>query len=390
MFMQGVYQSMGATDTVRLICAMHLITGKIGRPGSSPFSITGQTTAMSNREAGGSSALCGLPQLLQPGPRRRAGTAVERTAGTHSGTRHHGHHVQQGPAADHRFDGRHDAQRHAQGVLGGLYQSGSNAARSEQVLFLSQLQQSDAPIRRGAGHLYDPMESSISPTCFCRRRCGARRPAPIPAPSGASISACRRYCRRVIRAAAQLRCVFRLRHHQDGRGQAGGIGRPRYQDAGGGSLINYTDPGTGVRGMEAGVDRPALRHERHDLCALAANNGMAWPSTPANPYGGKRLYTNGVFNTNWDRAQYGKTSTARVDRSGQPEPRLSVGGGLCRAARGAGQQLSVLAQYRSRDRALPYPHQDQARGAAARDGSGKLRRDQRGRCRAASGWSRAI
>jgi len=29
----------------------------------------------------------------------------------------------------------------------------------------------------------------------------------------------------------------------------------------------------------------------------------AWPSTPSNPNGGKRLYTNGVFNTNWDRAQ---------------------------------------------------------------------------------------
>jgi anaerobic selenocysteine-containing dehydrogenase len=38
---------------------MHLIMGKIGRPGSAPFSITGQATAMSNREAGASSALAG-------------------------------------------------------------------------------------------------------------------------------------------------------------------------------------------------------------------------------------------------------------------------------------------------------------------------------------------
>jgi len=59
LFIQGVYQSMGATDTVRMICAMHLIMGKIGRPGSAPFSITGQATAMSNREAGASSALAG-------------------------------------------------------------------------------------------------------------------------------------------------------------------------------------------------------------------------------------------------------------------------------------------------------------------------------------------
>jgi len=57
LFVQGVCQSMGATDTVRMICAMHLVMGKIGRPGSAPFSITGQATAMSNREAGASSAL---------------------------------------------------------------------------------------------------------------------------------------------------------------------------------------------------------------------------------------------------------------------------------------------------------------------------------------------
>jgi len=66
LFIQGVYQSMGATDTVRMICAMHLIMGKIGRPGSSPFSITGQATAMSNREAGASSALAGYRNYYNP------------------------------------------------------------------------------------------------------------------------------------------------------------------------------------------------------------------------------------------------------------------------------------------------------------------------------------
>ncbi|HEY9052801.1 MAG TPA: molybdopterin-dependent oxidoreductase, partial [Gammaproteobacteria bacterium] len=66
LFLQGVYQSMGATNTVRLLCAMHLITGKIGRPGSAPFSITGQATAMSNREAGGSSALAAYRNCYNP------------------------------------------------------------------------------------------------------------------------------------------------------------------------------------------------------------------------------------------------------------------------------------------------------------------------------------
>jgi ferredoxin-nitrate reductase len=37
---------------------------------------------------------------------------------------------------------------------------------------------------------------------------------------------------------------------------------------------------------------------------------MAWPSTAANPLGGKRLYADGVFNTNWDRAQYGTSPSA--------------------------------------------------------------------------------
>lgn len=43
---------------------------------------------------------------------------------------------------------------------------------------------------------------------------------------------------------------------------------------------------------------------------LASNNGIPWPSTTASVLGGKRLYTDGKFNTNWDRAQYGKTTTA--------------------------------------------------------------------------------
>jgi len=43
---------------------------------------------------------------------------------------------------------------------------------------------------------------------------------------------------------------------------------------------------------------------------LESNNGIPWPSTTQNVLGGKRLYTDGNFNTNWDRAQYGKTASA--------------------------------------------------------------------------------
>lgn len=60
LFCQGVNQSMSATDTVTLINSLHLITGKIGKPGCAPFSLTGQSTAMSNREVGGNPFLPGF------------------------------------------------------------------------------------------------------------------------------------------------------------------------------------------------------------------------------------------------------------------------------------------------------------------------------------------
>ena len=111
LFIQGVYQSMGATDTVRLICAMHLITGKIGRPGSAPFSITGQATAMSNRETGGSSALSGYRNYYNPAHVAELEQLWNVRARHHSAARHHGHHLRHRPAADHPQHGRHDAQR---------------------------------------------------------------------------------------------------------------------------------------------------------------------------------------------------------------------------------------------------------------------------------------
>ncbi len=43
---------------------------------------------------------------------------------------------------------------------------------------------------------------------------------------------------------------------------------------------------------------------------IESNNGVQWPSTTKSVLGGVRLYTTGVFNTNWDRAQYGTSPTA--------------------------------------------------------------------------------
>ncbi|MAU95865.1 MAG: nitrate reductase [Fulvimarina sp.] len=52
-YSQGVNQSVSGTDKVNAIINVHLATGRIGRPGMGPFSITGQPNAMGGREVGG-------------------------------------------------------------------------------------------------------------------------------------------------------------------------------------------------------------------------------------------------------------------------------------------------------------------------------------------------
>jgi assimilatory nitrate reductase catalytic subunit len=55
----GVNHSTKGTETVNAINNLALLTGNIGRPGASPFSITGQCNAMGTREAGFASGLPG-------------------------------------------------------------------------------------------------------------------------------------------------------------------------------------------------------------------------------------------------------------------------------------------------------------------------------------------
>ena len=53
MWSMGVNQSSEGTAKVRNIINLHLMTGNIGKPGTGPFSLTGQPNAMGGREAGG-------------------------------------------------------------------------------------------------------------------------------------------------------------------------------------------------------------------------------------------------------------------------------------------------------------------------------------------------
>ena len=53
LFSMGVNQSSSGTDKVNAIVNCHLATGRIGKAGASPFSLTGQPNAMGGREVGG-------------------------------------------------------------------------------------------------------------------------------------------------------------------------------------------------------------------------------------------------------------------------------------------------------------------------------------------------
>ncbi|MBS0232279.1 MAG: molybdopterin-dependent oxidoreductase [Proteobacteria bacterium] len=72
LFSQGVNQSSSGTDKVNAIINCHLATGRIGKPGKGPFSVTGQPNAMGGREVGGlANALAAHMEFDKVGDRER-------------------------------------------------------------------------------------------------------------------------------------------------------------------------------------------------------------------------------------------------------------------------------------------------------------------------------
>ncbi|MDN2481537.1 molybdopterin oxidoreductase family protein [Vibrio agarivorans] len=66
-YSQGVNQSTSGADKVNSILNCHLATGKIGKPGCGPFSVTGQPNAMGGREVGAlANMLCAHMELDNP------------------------------------------------------------------------------------------------------------------------------------------------------------------------------------------------------------------------------------------------------------------------------------------------------------------------------------
>jgi assimilatory nitrate reductase catalytic subunit len=70
----GVNHSTQGAETVNAINNLALITGNIGRPGASPFSITGQCNAMGTREAGFTSSLPGYRKFESASDREEVAT----------------------------------------------------------------------------------------------------------------------------------------------------------------------------------------------------------------------------------------------------------------------------------------------------------------------------
>jgi len=70
-YSQGVNQSSAGTDKVGAIINCHLATARLGKPGSGPFSVTGQPNAMGGREVGGlANMLAAHMELDNPEHRR--------------------------------------------------------------------------------------------------------------------------------------------------------------------------------------------------------------------------------------------------------------------------------------------------------------------------------
>lgn len=308
MFIQGVYQAMGGTDTVRLICAMHLVTGKIGRPGSAPFSITGQTTAMSNREAGGSSALSGYRNYYNPAhvaELEQLWNVAPGTIPAHATTV-----ISSNSDLQPTIPSMVEMMRN--GTLKVFWVACTNPA-----VTLPDLNKLYAYMDFGnparpfivVQDIFEPMESAHFADLFLpaaqwgektgtytcsERRVNLGRQAVQPVgfelrPSYGAYSDLE-----IVKMVADKLAALDA----------------RFRDQAGQSLVKSADPETVFNEWKQVSAGKICDMSGMTYANIAANAGIPWPSTPANVLGGKRLYTNGIFNTNWDRAQYGKTPTA--------------------------------------------------------------------------------
>jgi len=311
LFVQGVYQSMGATDTVRMICAMHLITGKIGRPGSAPFSITGQTTAMSNREAGASSALAGYRNYYNP---------------DHVGELEDFWNVDRGKIPPHKptvitsnkdyqdIDSQVEMMRNGELSLFWI-QCTNPAVTLPDLNKLYSYMDFNNPNRPYivVQDIYEPMECTHFADMFLpaamwgektgvytcsERKVNLGRQAVLPAGHGLRPQGYGAYSDLDI-----TKMVADKIASMDAR----------FADKDGNSLIGFTTSEEAFEEWKTCTEGTICDMSGMSYSAIEANNGIQWPSTPSDVYGGRRLYTDGRFNTNWADTQGGTQDKPWVD-----------------------------------------------------------------------------
>lgn len=311
LFIQGVYQSMGATDTVRMICAMHLVMGKIGRAGSAPFSITGQATAMSNREAGASSALAGYRNYYNP---------------DHVGWLEDFWNVPRGKIPPHKptvitsnrdyQDINSQVEMMRNGELSLFWIQCTNPAVTLPDLNkLYSYMDFNNPNRPYivVQDIYEPMECTHFADMFLpaamwgektgtytcsERKVNLGRQAVQPAgfdlrANGYGAYADLEITKMVAEKIASMDSRFATKD-----------GKPLV------TFNSYEEAFEEWKQCSAGTicDMSGMSYER-----IEANEGIQWPSTPSNIYGGTRLYSDGRFNTNWADTQGGTQDQPWVD-----------------------------------------------------------------------------
>ncbi len=311
LFVQGVYQSMSATDTVRMICAMHLIMGKIGRPGSAPFSITGQTTAMSNREAGASSALAGYRNSYNP---------------EHVGWLEDFWNIPRGkipprkPTAITSNRDYQDINSHVEMMRNGelnlfWIQCTNPAVTLPDLNKLHSYMDFGNPDRPYivVQDIYEPMECTHFADMF------------LPAAMWGEKTGVYTCSERKVNLGRQA--VQPAGHELRGQGYGAYADMEitkmvaekiasmdsRFADKDGNALVtfnSYEEAFEEWKQASAGTicDMSGMTYD-----LIEANEGIQWPSTPSNIYGGTRLYSDGRFNTNWADTQGGTQDKPWVD-----------------------------------------------------------------------------
>jgi len=311
LFIQGVYQSMGATNTVRMLCAMHLIMGKIGRPGSAPFSITGQATAMSNREAGASSALAGYRNYYNP---------------DHVSELEDFWNIPRGKIPPHKptvvtsNKDLQDINSHVEMMRNGelkvfWIQCTNPAVTLPDLNKLYSYMDFNNPNRPYivVQDIYEPMECTHFADMF------------LPAAMWGEKTGVYTCSERKVNLGRQavLPAGYELRGDGYGAYSDFDISRmmaekmasmdSRFADKDGNSLITFTTAEQAFEEWKACTSGKICDMSGMSYAAIEANNGIQWPSTPDNVYGGKRLYTDGRFNTNWADTQGGTRDKPWVD-----------------------------------------------------------------------------